>query len=95
METHYVQIGQQLMMVTAPGLLRLVAALSEWAEITVVAPDRDRSGASHSLSLKQPLYVTRHENGFYSVEGTSMDLRASISPSPACWKLERHGRFRG
>jgi 5'-nucleotidase len=57
----------------APGLLRLVAALSELANITVVAPDRDRSGASNSLSLKNPLYVTRHDNGFYSVEGTPTD----------------------
>ena len=57
----------------APGLLRLVAALSELADITVVAPDRDRSGASNSLSLKHPLYVTRHDNGFYSVEGTPTD----------------------
>ena len=44
----------------APGLLRLVSALRELAEVTVVAPDRDRSGASNSLSLKNPLYVTRH-----------------------------------
>ena len=57
----------------APGLLRLVTALSELADITVVAPDRDRSGASNSLSLKTPLYVTRHDNGFYSVEGTPTD----------------------
>ncbi len=57
----------------APGLLRLAAALSELAEITVVAPDRDRSGASNSLSLKSPLYVTRHDNGFHSVEGTPTD----------------------
>ena len=57
----------------APGLLRLAAALGELADITVVAPDRDRSGASHSLSLKNPLYVTRHDNGFYSVEGTPTD----------------------
>lgn len=57
----------------APGLLQLVAALRELADITVVAPDRDRSGASNSLSLKNPLYVTRHDNGFYSVEGTPTD----------------------
>ncbi|MFO1422420.1 MAG: 5'/3'-nucleotidase SurE [Candidatus Competibacteraceae bacterium] len=57
----------------APGLLRLAAALSELAEITVVAPDRDRSGASNSLSLKNPLYVTQHDNGFHSVEGTPTD----------------------
>ena len=57
----------------APGLLRLAAALRELAEVTVVAPDRDRSGASNSLSLKNPLYVTQHDNGFYSVEGTPTD----------------------
>lgn len=57
----------------APGLLRLAAALKELADITVVAPDRDRSGASNSLSLKNPLYVTQHDNGFYSVEGTPTD----------------------
>lgn len=57
----------------APGLLCLVNALRELADITVVAPDRDRSGASNSLSLKNPLYVTRHDNGFHSVEGTPTD----------------------
>ena len=57
----------------APGLLHLVNALSTLAKITVVAPDRDRSGASNSLSLKNPLYVTHHDNGFYSVEGTPTD----------------------
>ncbi|MCP5158183.1 MAG: 5'/3'-nucleotidase SurE [Gammaproteobacteria bacterium] len=57
----------------APGLLCLAAALRELAEIVVVAPDRDRSGASNSLSLKNPLYVTHHDNGFYSVEGTPTD----------------------
>lgn len=57
----------------APGLLCLVAALRELAEVIVVAPDRDRSGASNSLSLKNPLYVTQHDHEFYSVEGTPTD----------------------
>ena len=57
----------------APGLVRLAAALAEIAEIVVVAPDRDRSGASNSLSLKNPLYIARHDNGFTSVEGTPTD----------------------
>lgn len=57
----------------APGLLCLAAALREVAEVIVVAPDRDRSGASNSLSLKNPLYVTEQEPGFYSVEGTPTD----------------------
>lgn len=57
----------------ALGIIRLAAALSEIAELTVVAPDRDRSGASNSLTLKRPLYLTRHDNGFISVEGTPTD----------------------
>ncbi|HRY15224.1 MAG: 5'/3'-nucleotidase SurE [Candidatus Competibacteraceae bacterium] len=57
----------------APGLRCLAEALSELADIVVVAPDRDRSGASNSLTLKSPLYITHHDNGFYSVEGTPTD----------------------
>lgn len=57
----------------APGLVRLAAALAEIAEVIVVAPDRDRSGASNSLSLKRPLYIAQHDNGFTSVEGTPTD----------------------
>ena len=57
----------------APGLLCLAAALRELADIVIVAPDRDRSGASNSLSLKNPLYVTAHQEGLYSVEGTPTD----------------------
>lgn len=58
----------------APGIVRLAAALGEIAdEVVVVAPDRDRSGASNSLTLNYPLYVTRQENGFYSVDGTPTD----------------------
>lgn len=58
----------------APGLRHLASALSGLAEVTVVAPDRDRSGASNSLTLRRPLYVNRLENGFYSVEeGTPTD----------------------
>ena len=41
----------------APGLERLAAALAPHAEITVVAPERDRSGASNSLTLDRPLTV--------------------------------------
>ncbi len=57
----------------APGIVQLAKILTEVAEVIVVAPDRDRSGASHSLTLKHPLYVTHHENGFSSVEGTPTD----------------------
>lgn len=57
----------------APGIVALAAALREIATVTVVAPDRDRSGASNSLTLKNPLYIARHDNGVVSVEGTPTD----------------------
>jgi len=57
----------------APGLAALASALSEVADITVVAPDRDRSGASNSLTLEQPLRARLQPNGFFSVEGTPTD----------------------
>jgi 5'-nucleotidase len=57
----------------APGLNMLHKVLSEIAEITVVAPDRNRSGASNSLTLTNPLRVTTTENGFISVNGTPTD----------------------
>src|SRR5499425_1686661 len=57
----------------APGLERLAAELASHADITVVAPERDRSGASNSLTLDRPLTVRRAPNGFYSVNGTPTD----------------------
>jgi 5'-nucleotidase len=57
----------------APGLAILAKKMAELADITVVAPDRNRSGASNSLSLVNPLRVTMGENGFYSVNGTPTD----------------------
>jgi 5'-nucleotidase len=57
----------------APGLEHLAAALAQHAEITVVAPERDRSGASNSLTLDRPLLVRRASNGFLFVNGTPTD----------------------
>ncbi|HKQ23939.1 MAG TPA: 5'/3'-nucleotidase SurE [Burkholderiales bacterium] len=57
----------------APGLAVLAEALSKHAEIVVVAPERDRSGASNSLTLDRPLQVRRSHNGFYYVNGTPTD----------------------
>lgn len=59
--------------VHAPGLAHLAAALEKIAEITVVAPDRNRSGVSNSLTLENPLRVVTAPNGFYSVNGTPTD----------------------
>jgi len=57
----------------APGLNLLAKVLGEIAKITVVAPDRNRSGASNSLTLDNPLRATVAENGFISVNGTPTD----------------------
>jgi 5'-nucleotidase len=57
----------------APGLAALAEALSKHAEIVVVAPERDRSGSSNSLTLDRPLQVRRSHNGFHYVNGTPTD----------------------
>src|SRR5579872_3691232 len=59
--------------VHAPGLAYLANALSRLADVTVVAPDRNRSGVSNSLTLDQPLRVVTASNGFFSVNGTPTD----------------------
>ena len=58
---------------TAPGLEALAAAMSRVGEVTVVAPDRDRSAASNSLTLDTPLSVKTASNGFRYVNGTPTD----------------------
>ncbi|MEE9493554.1 MAG: 5'/3'-nucleotidase SurE [Gammaproteobacteria bacterium] len=57
----------------APGIVCLADALSKVAQITVVAPDRDRSGASNSLTLDTPIRATTMENDFIQVGGTPTD----------------------
>ena len=57
----------------APGITLLAEALRQLGEVTVVAPERDRSGASNSLTLDRPLSVRRAANGFYFVNGTPTD----------------------
>lgn len=57
----------------APGLQTLAKHISQVAEIVVVAPERNRSGASNSLTLDRPLSVRQAENGFYYVNGTPTD----------------------
>lgn len=59
--------------VNARGLAVLYRALESLAETTVIAPDRDRSGASNSLTLNHPLRVTQQSNGFWCVDGTPTD----------------------
>jgi 5'-nucleotidase len=57
----------------APGLNALADALSSVADIVVVAPDSNRSGASNSLSLDRPLSISQAANGYYFVNGTPTD----------------------
>ena len=57
----------------APGLAALAEALSTIAEVTVVAPERDRSGASNSLTLDRPLLLRKASSGFSYVNGTPTD----------------------
>ncbi len=57
----------------APGLAALAEALQPLGDVTVVAPERDRSGASNSLTLDRPLYLRRASNGYHYVNGTPTD----------------------
>ncbi len=59
--------------VLAPGINCLARELENIASIDVVAPDRNKSGASNSLTLTQPLRVKVLDNGYVSVEGTPTD----------------------
>ena len=57
----------------APGITLLAEALRKLGEVIVVAPERDRSGASNSLTLDRPLIVRRAPDGSFSVNGTPTD----------------------
>jgi len=57
----------------APGLRLLADALADLADVIVVAPDRNRSGASNSLTLDTPLRVEQVESNIYFVNGTPTD----------------------
>jgi len=57
----------------SPGIALLAEHLAPLGEVTVVAPERDRSGASNSLTLDRPLSVRRAPNGFFYINGTPTD----------------------
>lgn len=59
--------------VLAPGLGALAEALSVLGEVTVVAPESERSGFSNALSLDRPLRPVRQPNGYWAVNGTPAD----------------------
>lgn len=57
----------------SPGIAMLARVAGEFGQAVVVAPDRDRSGASNSLTLDRPLSVRKAANGFMFVNGTPTD----------------------
>jgi len=59
--------------VLAPGIALLADACREVGEVTVVAPDREQSGTSHSLTLHRPLRPTRRPDGAWQIDGTPTD----------------------
>ena len=71
----------------SPGIALLAERLGALGEVTVVAPERDRSGASNSLTLDRPLTIRRAANGFRYVNGTPTDcvhlaLTGLVDPLP-------------
>src|SRR6185369_17165371 len=71
----------------SPGIAILAERLATAGDVTVVAPERDRSGASNSLTLDRPLSVRRAGNGFRYVNGTPTDcvhiaLTGLVDPLP-------------
>jgi 5'-nucleotidase len=71
----------------SPGIVLLAERLAALGTVTVVAPERDHSGASNSLTLDRPLTARRAANGFTYVNGTPTDcvhlaLTGMIVPLP-------------
>lgn len=59
--------------ILAPGLGLLAEACREVATVTVVAPDREQSGTSHSLTMHRPVRPARRPDGAYQIDGTPTD----------------------
>ncbi|HZH39493.1 MAG TPA: 5'/3'-nucleotidase SurE [Gemmatimonadales bacterium] len=59
--------------VLAQGLGLLAEACHTLGKVTVVAPDREQSGTSHSLTLHRPLRATQRADGAFQVDGTPTD----------------------
>ena len=57
----------------APGLEVLFDKLKDFAELCVVAPEENNSGAGCSITTNKPMYVTKQKNGFFSVSGRPAD----------------------
>ncbi len=74
--------------ILAPGIGMLAEACQSVGQVTVVAPDREQSGTSHSLTLHRPLRAARRPDGSFQVDGTPTDcvllaLQALMPVRPA------------
>lgn len=59
--------------ISAPALRPMREELSALGRVMIVAPDRDQSATSHSLTLHRPFRIHRHDEDMYSVDGTPTD----------------------
>src|SRR4051812_49608699 len=59
--------------IEAPYLTALVTLIEDFAEVLVVAPERQRSAASHAITLHKPLRLTEIRPGRYALSGTPVD----------------------
>lgn len=55
------------------GIRALFAALSEWADVVMVAPESEQSASSHSLSLHRPLRARQVDSNVFAIDGTPAD----------------------
>lgn len=83
--------------VLARGLELLADVCSTVGQVTVVAPDREQSGTSHSLTLHRPLRATRRQDGAFQVDGTPTDCvmlaLGTLMPDKPDWVISgvNHG----
>jgi len=59
--------------INAKGLLTLKREISKISDVWVVAPDREQSATSHSLTLQYPLRINKIADKFFSIDGTPTD----------------------
>jgi 5'-nucleotidase len=87
--------------ILAHGLECLVAALEPLGEVTVVAPDREQSATSHSLTLHHPLRPVKRGERRWQVDGTPTDCvmlaLEALMPEKPDWVLSgiNHGQNMG
>lgn len=60
----------------SPGILALHKAMQELGDTVVIAPDRDNSAVSHSLTMNRPLKIHKLADNFYTINGTPTDCVA-------------------